>query len=157
MAQFPMAMTHLGSGIWSYNVLTAGSIFLVMVPATIITSDCRGEGRNTSAPNRDISNLDPPVLIISMAQQASPKVIGQSELARQRLSSLSSCANWTTDDGTFSVPTWRLLSPRHKRWPTTKCRQIWESRQNRGQQIPDCYRQQPPETKIEYLHQRPEI
>jgi hypothetical protein len=31
-----------------------------------------------------MSNLEPPVLIISMAQQARPKVMGHKELARQR-------------------------------------------------------------------------
>src|ERR1039458_385446 len=41
----------------------------------IIRSDCRGEPRNTSAPNRAISNRDALIDIISMAQQASPKVI----------------------------------------------------------------------------------
>jgi hypothetical protein len=60
----------------------AGSIFLEMVPATIITSHCLGDGLNTSAPKRARSNREAPVAIISMAQHASPKVMGQSELAR---------------------------------------------------------------------------
>jgi hypothetical protein len=54
---------------------------LEIVPATIMTSHCRGDGLNTSAPNRARSNLAAPVAIISMAQQAKPKVIGQSEFA----------------------------------------------------------------------------
>ncbi len=32
-----------------------GAIFMEMVPAMIITSDCRGEGRMTSEPKRDMS------------------------------------------------------------------------------------------------------
>jgi hypothetical protein len=63
-----------------------------MVPATIMTSHCRGEGRNTSAPNRARSKREAPVAIISMAQQARPKVIGQSELARPSDSILSRVA-----------------------------------------------------------------
>ena len=49
------------------------AIFLFTVPATIIKSAWRGEGRNTSAPNRARSKREAPAAIISMAQQASPK------------------------------------------------------------------------------------
>jgi hypothetical protein len=56
-----------------------------MVPATIIRSAWRGEGRNTSAPNLAESNLAIPKLIISMAQQAIPNVMGQRDMARQIL------------------------------------------------------------------------
>ena len=45
-------------------------------------SDWRGDGRNTSAPKRATSKRDAPIDIISMAQQARPKVIGQTELLR---------------------------------------------------------------------------
>jgi hypothetical protein len=55
---------------------------LVTVPATISKSDCRGEARNTSAPNLEISKRDAEAAIISMAQQASPKPIGHSEFSR---------------------------------------------------------------------------
>ncbi len=64
-----------------------------MVPATIITSLWRGDGRNTSAPNLDMSNLAQPVAIISMAQQAIPKVKGHKELALPILMILSANAN----------------------------------------------------------------
>jgi hypothetical protein len=47
------------------------------VPATIIRSDWRGPGRNTSAPKRAISNREVDAVIISMAQQAKPNVSGQ--------------------------------------------------------------------------------
>src|SRR3990172_5960044 len=67
-----------------------GAIFSVTVRATIITSDCRGEGRKTPAPNRSMSNRDAPVAIISMAQQARPNVIGQGLDLRAQLKSQSS-------------------------------------------------------------------
>uniref|UniRef100_A0A182IXX9 Uncharacterized protein n=1 Tax=Anopheles atroparvus TaxID=41427 RepID=A0A182IXX9_ANOAO len=50
----PIEITHLGSGIWSYTLRKAGAILFVSVPATMITSACRGEARNTT-PNRSIS------------------------------------------------------------------------------------------------------
>src|SRR4249919_1558694 len=54
-----------------------GAIFLESRPATIIKSDWRGDPRNTSAPNRAMSYRDVLIAIISMAQQARPKVTGQ--------------------------------------------------------------------------------
>ena len=66
-----------------------GAIFKVGVPATIIKSDCRGLGRKTPAPKRSMSKRDAPVAIISMAQQASPKVIGQSADLRAQLNTKS--------------------------------------------------------------------
>jgi len=72
-----MEMHHLGSGIWSQMRLRTGAIFNVTVPATIMRSDCRGLGRNTSAPNRAMSNREVEEAIISIAQQAKPKVSGQ--------------------------------------------------------------------------------
>src|SRR5574337_1570194 len=90
MAQAPMAITHLGSGICSYSVLMRGAIFSVTVPATIITSDWRGDGRKTPAPNRSMSKREAPVAIMSMAQQARPKVIGHGEDLRAQLNSQSS-------------------------------------------------------------------
>src|SRR5215211_7510699 len=53
-----------------------GAILRVTVPATIMRSDCRGEARNTPAPNRSRSYRDDTLAIISMAQQARPNVIG---------------------------------------------------------------------------------
>ena len=40
-----MEMTYLGSDIWSYTLRSAGAILLHKVPATIITSDWRGDAR----------------------------------------------------------------------------------------------------------------
>src|SRR5262249_62084511 len=55
----------------------------------IIRSDCRGEPRNTSAPKRAMSNREALIDIISMAQQARPKDIGQMEFLRAQLMALS--------------------------------------------------------------------
>src|SRR5262245_27594714 len=44
----------------------------------MIRSDCRGLGLKIPAPNRSMSNREAPVAIISIAQQAKPKVMGQS-------------------------------------------------------------------------------
>src|SRR5260370_8382256 len=62
----PMEMHHLGSGICSHTRFSTGAIFSVTVPATIIRSACRGDGRNTSAPNLAISNREVVEAIISM-------------------------------------------------------------------------------------------
>lgn len=62
-----------------------GPIFSVTVPATIIRSDCRGLGRKTSAPKRAMSNREVLEAIISIAQQASPNVMGQMADLRAQL------------------------------------------------------------------------
>src|ERR1700758_1141264 len=80
-----MEITHLGSGICSQSWRITGAIFCETRPAIIIRSDWRGEGRNTSAPKRAISNRDAPIAIISIAQQARPKVMGQMEFLRAQL------------------------------------------------------------------------
>src|ERR1700687_2174555 len=72
-----------------------GAILLETRPAMIIKSDWRGDGRNTSAPKRAISNRDAPMDIISIAQQASPKVIGQMEFLRIQLTTLSTVVSTT--------------------------------------------------------------
>src|SRR5436190_3567931 len=64
----------------------AGAIFRDSRPATIIRSDWRGLPRNTSAPNRAMSYREQLMAIISIAQQARPKVTGQIEERR---------AHWT--------------------------------------------------------------
>src|SRR5215217_4691744 len=90
MTQVPIAITYFGSGIWSYRRRTDGAILVVTVPETIITSAWRGEGRNTSAPKREMSKRAVPTAIISIAQQARPKVIGQSDERRAQLVNESS-------------------------------------------------------------------
>jgi hypothetical protein len=52
-----------------------GAILIVTVPAMIITSACRGVGRR-KMPKRSRSNRPAKVAIISIAQQARPKVSG---------------------------------------------------------------------------------
>src|SRR6476469_10066958 len=59
-------------------------------PAQISTSACRGEKLWRSMPNRAMSNRLAAVAMYSMAQQAVPNGIGQSELLRAQLVSESS-------------------------------------------------------------------
>src|SRR5438552_308308 len=87
-----MEMTHLGFGIWSYIWRRTGPILVETRPATIITSAWRGDGLNTSAPNRDTSKRDAAAAIISIAQQARPNVSGQRLLRRAQLTSSASDA-----------------------------------------------------------------
>src|SRR6266542_1803131 len=54
-----------------------------------MTSHCRGEKRITSAPNRAMSKRDAAVAINSIAQQARPIGIGQSEFLRTQFSAAS--------------------------------------------------------------------
>ena len=56
---------------------TTGAIFCVSRPATIIRSLCRGVPRKYSAPKRPMSRRGLSVCIISIEQQARPKVAGQ--------------------------------------------------------------------------------
>jgi hypothetical protein len=65
--------------------LTTGAIFKVTVPATIIRSLCRGLGRKTSDPNRAMSKRAVEEAIISIAQHASPKVMGHTADFRAQL------------------------------------------------------------------------
>ena len=55
-----------------------------------MTSDWRGEKRMTSAPKRAMSKRAAPAAISSMAQQARPIGMGQSELLRIQLMAVSS-------------------------------------------------------------------
>src|SRR5271156_4759349 len=90
LAHAPIEITHLGSAIWSYKRLMIGPIFCATRPDTIIRSACRGEARKTSEPKRAMSYVEFVALIISIAQQASPMVSGQTdELCAQRLTSSS--------------------------------------------------------------------
>ena len=100
-------MTHLGSGIWSYTFLRAGAILLVTVPATIMTSACRGLALNTT-PNRSISYLGAAKCIISTAQHAKPKVIGHNELRRPQFTISSIFAS--TNSVAASILPWGLAA-----------------------------------------------
>jgi hypothetical protein len=68
---------------------SGGAIFRDTRPATIIRSACRGEARNASAPNRAMSYRDAAMAIISIAQQARPKVTGHSDERRAHCTTLS--------------------------------------------------------------------
>src|SRR5690348_5383059 len=90
-----MEITHLGSGICSHSWRITGAILFDTRPAMIIRSDWRGDGRKTSAPKRAISKRDAPIDIISIAQHARPKVIGQIEFLRIQLMTLSTVVRTT--------------------------------------------------------------
>src|SRR6476619_6152317 len=85
MAHAPMAITYLGSAIWSYNLFNTGAILFTMVPAMMITSAWRGVALATSNPKREKSYLEDATLIISIPQQLVAKVKGQRELERAQL------------------------------------------------------------------------
>src|SRR5258708_21629596 len=62
-----------------------GAIFRETRPETIITSACLGEARKTSEPKRARSLRPLVAFIISIAQQARPKVAGQRDDLRAQL------------------------------------------------------------------------
>src|SRR2546421_12884711 len=67
-----------------------GAFFCEAGPAMIIRSAWRGEPRNTSAPKRAMSKRAADMDIISMAQQARPKLMGQSDDLRAQFTAWSS-------------------------------------------------------------------
>src|SRR5215475_9185821 len=64
--------------------LSIGAILMVTVPDTIMRSEWRGEAQGTM-PKRSTSKREAKVAIISMAQQAKPKVTGQIDDDRAQL------------------------------------------------------------------------
>src|SRR5215216_6064213 len=84
-AHAPMEMDHLGWGIWSQMRRMTGASLNGSRPAQISTSACRGEKLIRSMPNRAMSNRLAAVAMYSMAQQAVPNGIGQSEFERAQL------------------------------------------------------------------------
>src|SRR3954451_12771382 len=82
-------MAHLGSGICWYRWRITGAILFDTRPAMIIRSDCRGDARKTSAPKRAMSYREALIDIISIAQQARPKVHGQIADFRAQLTTFS--------------------------------------------------------------------
>src|SRR3989338_36683 len=101
-------------------------IFTQIVPATIITSHCLGDARNTPAPNLSISKRGAPVLIISIAQQARPKVRGQREEALPHFNTLSPVVRTIPPPGNFSI------SPEAGIFSATAIRALLSSRRRRG-------------------------
>src|ERR687884_929078 len=93
--------------------LRTGAILRETRPETIITSAWRGLARKTSEPKRARSWRESVVAIISMAQQASPKVAGQSEDLRAQLTSASRRVVMNSGIAsamTFSKPMVKLLA-----------------------------------------------
>src|SRR6478672_8780444 len=84
-AQAPIEMDHLGCGIWSQIRRMTGASLNGSRPAQISTSAWRGEKLCRSIPKRAMSKRLAAVAMYSMAQQAVPNGIGQSELARAQL------------------------------------------------------------------------
>jgi hypothetical protein len=80
-----MEIDHLGWGIWSQIRRMTGANLNGSRPAQISTSACRGEKLWRSIPNRAMSNRLAAVAMYSMAQQAVPNGMGQSELLRAQL------------------------------------------------------------------------
>ena len=106
VAQAPIEIAHFGSGICWYKWRITGAIFCETRPAIIIKSAWRGDPRNTSAPKRAMSNREALIDIISIAQQASPNVIGQIEFLRAQFTALSSVVKIIPSDApadAFSV------------------------------------------------------
>src|ERR671923_2531908 len=68
--------------------LSIGAILMVTVPDTIMRSEWRGEAHG-SMPKRSTSKREANVAIISIAQQARPKVTGQIDDLRAQLKILS--------------------------------------------------------------------
>src|SRR5574341_1280879 len=84
-AHAPMEMHHLGCGICCQMRRITGASLKGTRPAQMSTSAWRGEKAIRSMPNRARSNLLAAVAMNSIAQQAVPNGIGQSELARAQL------------------------------------------------------------------------
>src|SRR5512133_3272025 len=84
-AHAPMEMAHLGCGIWSQIRLSTGASLNGTRPAQMNTSAWRGEKLIRSMPKRARSNRLAAVAMNSIAQQAVPNGMGQSELLRAQL------------------------------------------------------------------------
>src|SRR5437588_5624992 len=67
-----------------------GAILIDTRPDRMIRSAWRGDARNASNPNRAISTREATIDIISIAQQASPKVSGKNEFPRAQATAFSS-------------------------------------------------------------------
>src|SRR3954462_14646940 len=106
-----MASPHFGSAMWSYTCLSTGAIFWMTRPATIIRSAWRGVAENRSMPNRAMAHRPPPTCIISMAQQARPKVAGHREFLRCVLMTLATVVSRNPLGICSSRPMYALLVP----------------------------------------------
>src|SRR4051812_33941833 len=84
-AQAPIEMHHLGCGICCQMRRSTGASLNGTRPAQMSTSACRGEKLMRSMPKRARSNPEAADAMNSIAQQAVPKGIGQSEFALDQL------------------------------------------------------------------------
>src|SRR5438105_8723713 len=66
-------------------------------------SACLGVARNAPAPKRSRSNREAPTAIISIAQHASPNVIGQMEFLRPQLMKKSRLVTMMPSSNRFSI------------------------------------------------------
>src|ERR1700748_380403 len=90
-----MEITYLGSGICSYRRLMRSAILKVTVPAIIITSAWRADGRGKT-PKRSRSYVEAIEPIISIAQQAIPKLNGHNDDIRAQFIRSSSLVTITS-------------------------------------------------------------
>src|SRR5262245_47709682 len=74
-------------------------------------SDCRGDARNTSAPNRAMSYRDADAAIISMAQQARPNPIGQMDDSRAQFSTRSMLVVMKLSSNRWSIKPIEVIVP----------------------------------------------
>ena len=74
--QAPIEIAHFGSSIWSHRRRMTGAILIDTRPERMIRSAWRGEARIASKPKRAMSIRAATIAIISIAQQARPKVSG---------------------------------------------------------------------------------
>src|SRR4029079_6967068 len=89
-AHAPIEMHHFGCGICCQMRRITGASLNGTRPAQMSTSACRGEKLIRSIPKRARSKRLAAVAMNSMAQQAVPKGIGQSDIARDQLTRKSS-------------------------------------------------------------------
>src|ERR1700716_3762224 len=101
--------------------LSIGAILMVTVPETIIRSECRGDAHGT-IPRRSTSKREAKVAIISMAQQASPKVNGHTDDLRAQLKKASATVVTRKPPGKCWIPSDTLskraecLAPLGRSW-----------------------------------------
>src|SRR5437867_11753023 len=80
-----------------------GAILMVTVPETIMRSEWRGEAKGTM-PRRSTSKREAKVAIISMAQQARPKVTGHTEDLRAQFRKASATVVTMNPPGKLKTP-----------------------------------------------------
>src|SRR5215831_6479766 len=90
LAHAPIEMHHLGCGICCQMRRITGASLNGTRPAQMSRSACRGEKLMRSMPKRARSKRLAAVAMNSIAQQAVPNGIGQSEFARDQLTAKSS-------------------------------------------------------------------